>query len=105
MVPSNNVITRDPDVFGGTPVSRGTRVPFQSLLDYLEGGQTLDEFLVDFPTVTREAAVQALEYTKARVAGDTHLADAVNLGLAAADRGDFVGHEEVAKKLKQILGP
>jgi len=50
---SNSVIIRDPDVLGGTPVFRGTRVPFQALLDYLEGGQTLDEFLDDFPTVTR----------------------------------------------------
>jgi uncharacterized protein (DUF433 family) len=50
----NNVITRDPEVLGGTPVFRGTRVPFQALLDYLEAGQTLDEFLDDFPTVTRE---------------------------------------------------
>ena len=62
--PNIQVITRDPDVLGGTPVFRGTRVPFQTLLDYLEGGQTLDEFLDDFPTVTREAAVQALEYAK-----------------------------------------
>jgi len=50
----NEVITKDPDILGGTPVFRGTRVPFQALLDYLEGGQTLDEFLEDFPSVTRE---------------------------------------------------
>jgi uncharacterized protein (DUF433 family) len=56
----NGVITKDPAVLGGTPVFRGTRVPFQALLDYLEGGQTLDEFLDDFPTVTRESAVLAL---------------------------------------------
>jgi uncharacterized protein (DUF433 family) len=69
MVPLHSVITRDPDVLGGTPVFCGTRVPFQALLDYLEGGQTLDEFLEDFPTVTREAAVQALEHAKALVVG------------------------------------
>ena len=63
----NSVIVRDPDVLGGTPVFRGTRVPFQSLLDYLEGGQTLNEFLDDFPTVTREAAVHALEHAKSLV--------------------------------------
>lgn len=63
----NPVITKDPDVLGGTPVFRGTRVPFQALLDYLEGGQTLDDFLDDFPTVTREAAVQALEHAKSLV--------------------------------------
>ena len=53
---SNNIIVRDPGVLGGTPVFRGTRVPFQALLDYLEGGETLDDFLDDFPTVTREVA-------------------------------------------------
>ena len=63
----NNVITRDPSVLGGTPVFRGTRVPFQNLLDCLEAGQTLDEFLDDFPTVSREAAVRALELAKSLV--------------------------------------
>ena len=58
---TENAISKDPDVLGGTPVFRGTRVPFRALLDYLEGGQTLDDFLDDFPTVTREAAVHALE--------------------------------------------
>lgn len=69
MAPSNSVITRDPELLGGTPVFRGTRVPFQALLDYLEGGQALDEFLEDFPTVTREAAIQALEHAKSLVVG------------------------------------
>ncbi len=64
MLTANQVITRDPDVLGGTPVFRGTRVPFQALLDYLEGGQTLAEFLDDFPTVTRDAAIAALEHAK-----------------------------------------
>jgi len=63
----NSVISKDPNVLGGTPVFRGTRVPFQSLLEYLEAGQTLDEFLDDFPTVTREAAVHALEHAKSLV--------------------------------------
>jgi len=67
---TNNVIVRDRDVLGGTPVFRGTRVPFQALLDYLEGGQTLDEFLDDFPTVTRDAAVNALEHAKMLVVGE-----------------------------------
>jgi uncharacterized protein (DUF433 family) len=68
MAPSaNHIITRNPDVLGGAPVFRGTRVPFQALLDYLEGGQTLDDFLDDFPTVTRECAVQALEHAKSLV--------------------------------------
>ena len=69
MPPSAEVIVRNPDILGGTPVFRGTRVPFQALLDYLEGGQTLDEFLDDFPTVTREAAVTALELAKSLLVG------------------------------------
>jgi len=70
MAASNNVIVRNPDILGGTPVFRGTRVPFQTLLDYLEGGQTLDEFLDDFPTVTREVAVHALEHAKTLVVSE-----------------------------------
>ena len=64
MVRREEVIVKDMNILGGTPVFRGTRVPFQALLDYLEGGQTLDEFLDDFPTVTREAAISALELAK-----------------------------------------
>jgi uncharacterized protein (DUF433 family) len=60
----DNAIVRDPKIFGGAPVFRKTRVPFQALLDYLEEGQTLNDFLVDFPTVSREAAIAALEQAK-----------------------------------------
>jgi uncharacterized protein (DUF433 family) len=70
MPSANGVIVRDPDVLGGTPVFRGTRVPFQAFLDYLEGGQTLDEFLEDFPTVGREAAINALEHAKSLVVSE-----------------------------------
>ena len=66
---AGEVIVKDPDVLGGTPVFRGTRVPFQALLDYLEGGQSLDEFIDDFPTVTREAAISALEVANSVLAG------------------------------------
>ena len=54
-------ITIDPDILGGTPVFRGTRVPVESLFDHLESGVSLDEFLSDFPTVSREQAVEVLE--------------------------------------------
>jgi uncharacterized protein (DUF433 family) len=64
MASSRNVIVKDPEILGGTPVFRGTRVPFKNLLDYLEGGHTLAEFLHQFLTVTREIAVQALEEAK-----------------------------------------
>ena len=60
-------ITSSPDVLGGTPVFRGTRVPVSTLLDFLEGGDTLDEFLQQFPTVTREQAIAVLELAKAAV--------------------------------------
>jgi uncharacterized protein (DUF433 family) len=68
-VHSSDIIVKDREILGGTPVFRGTRVPFQALLDYLEGGQTLDEFLDGFPTVTRDAAVAALELAKSLLVG------------------------------------
>lgn len=58
------IIVKDPEILGGIPVFRGTRVPFQALIDYIEAGQTLTEFLEDFPTVTREEAISALEAAK-----------------------------------------
>lgn len=57
-------IHRDPDILGGIPVFVGTRVPFQALLDYLEGGDSIDEFLDDFPSVSRDRVVAALEAAK-----------------------------------------
>jgi uncharacterized protein (DUF433 family) len=59
-----HIILRDPEILGGTPCFRGTRVPFKNLLDYIETGETLDEFLEDFPSVTREMAIEALETAK-----------------------------------------
>lgn len=59
-----SVVHRDPDILSGTPVFVGTRVPFQALLDYLEAGQPLADFLDDFPTVSREQAIAALEQAK-----------------------------------------
>jgi len=60
-----SVIVIDPEILGGTPCFRGTRVPVDSLIDYLEAGDTLDEFLDNFPSVSREASVAALEEAKA----------------------------------------
>lgn len=60
-------ITSSPDILGGTPVFRGTRVPAQTLIEYLEGGQTIDEFLEGFPTVTREQVIAFLEEAKVRM--------------------------------------
>lgn len=58
------VIVADSEIMRGTPCFRGTRVPFRNLIDYLEGGHSLGEFLRQFPSVTREMAVQALEEAK-----------------------------------------
>ena len=61
-MPRNSpVVHSDPEVLGGTPVFVGTRVPVQSLFDYLKAGDTLDEFLRQFPSVRREQAIEALE--------------------------------------------
>ena len=61
---AKQAIVTDPDVMSGTPCFQGTRVPFKNLIDYLEGGHSLGEFLRQFPTVTQEMAVQALEEAK-----------------------------------------
>ena len=58
------VIVKNRDVLGGTPVFRGTRVPIQTLFDYLEGGESLEDFLEGFPSVSRELAIAALEEAK-----------------------------------------
>ena len=64
MAGTDSVIVKDSQILGGEPVFRNTRVPFQALIDYLEGGRSLDEFLLDFPTVTRDAAIASLEEAK-----------------------------------------
>jgi len=61
---ANQIVQRSKKVMGGTPVFAGTRVPIQTLLDYLEAGERLDDFLDEFPTVTREKAVAFLELAK-----------------------------------------
>jgi len=61
---AGTIILRDPKILSGIPCFRGTRVPFQSLLDYLEAGDTLDQFLEQFPTLSRQMAIEALETAK-----------------------------------------
>lgn len=67
MLDHSKVIHTDPEIMSGTPVFVGTRVPAQSLFDYLEGGETLDEFLHQFPSVKREQAIAALEIARESV--------------------------------------
>jgi uncharacterized protein (DUF433 family) len=63
----SSVVTSSPDVMGGTPVFAGTRVPIENLLDYLEGGESIEDFLEGFPSVSRQQVITFLEETKARV--------------------------------------
>ena len=72
---TEHVIASDPEVMSGTPCFRGARVPFKNLIDYLEGGHSLREFLTQFPTVTREMAVQALEEAKESLFRQNHVKD------------------------------
>ena len=64
MPTKSSVVHSDPEILGGTPVFVGTRVPVKTLYDYLEAGDSLGEFLNDFPSVTREQAVAALELAR-----------------------------------------
>ena len=66
------IIHSDPDILGGTPVFVGTRVPVKTLLDYLEAGDPLDEFLDHFPSVAREQAIAALELAKEMLIAHAH---------------------------------
>jgi uncharacterized protein (DUF433 family) len=70
MTTLEQIVHQDPEILGGTPVFRGTRVPVRSLFDYLEGGETLDEFLRQFPSVRREHAIALLELARENLAAD-----------------------------------
>ena len=64
---AQSIVTSSPDILSGTPVFAGTRVPVQALIDYLEGGETIDDFLAGFPTVKRDQVVAFLEEATARM--------------------------------------
>jgi uncharacterized protein (DUF433 family) len=69
---SRLIVTRDPQILGGTPVFTGTRVPVKNLFDYLEAGDSLEVFLDAFPSVTRKQAVAALELARDALVADAH---------------------------------
>jgi len=69
MVKNQPVISVSPDIMGGTPVFTGTRVPVQTLLDYLKGGESIDDFLDGFPSVTREQVITLLEEAEKQLVG------------------------------------
>lgn len=62
-----SIVSRDPEILNGTPVFRGTRVPVQTLIDHLEGGETIDDFLDGFPSVSRDQVIAFLEEARDRV--------------------------------------
>lgn len=74
MEPRSKIIHSDPEIMGGTPVFVGTRVPLRNLIDYIEGGYSLDEFLDDFPSVSREQAIAALEDAHSALVASAHSA-------------------------------
>jgi len=63
----SDVVHIDPEIMGGTPVFKGTRVPIETLFDYIEGGEPLNEFLEDFPTVTQDQVIKFLEELKREI--------------------------------------
>ncbi|MEG4284273.1 DUF433 domain-containing protein [Microcoleus sp. A006_D1] len=69
MVSTSRIVHSDPDILGGTPVFIGTRVPMKILLDYLEAGDSLNEFLDHFPSVSRQQAIAALELASDKETG------------------------------------
>ncbi|MBW4561541.1 MAG: DUF433 domain-containing protein [Mojavia pulchra JT2-VF2] len=69
MLKDSLIISSSPDVMGGTPVFAGTRVPVQTLLDYLKAGESIDDFLDGFPTVTREQVIALLEEAEKQLVG------------------------------------
>lgn len=72
MTDSKLIVHRDPDILGGTPVFVGTRVPVKTLFDYLESGDSLEVFLDEFPSVSREQAIAALVLAREVIAPDAH---------------------------------
>jgi uncharacterized protein (DUF433 family) len=74
MTQLDRIVNRDPEILGGTPVFLGTRVPIRSLFDYIEAGDTLDEFLRQFPSVRREQAIGLLDLAHDAVIADARAA-------------------------------
>lgn len=93
-----NVVHSDPGILGGTPVFVGTRVPVQILFDCIEGGDTLDRFLDQFPTVRREQAIAALALAR-DLMHEVCVRQAVERGTADADAGRIASQGEAMARL------
>jgi len=98
------VIIKDLDILGGTPVFRGTRVPIQTLFDYLEGGERLEEFLEGFPTVSREAAVAALEEAKHLLLARSQMRILIDECIDERFRNSLSGHDSQIARYAGLAG-
>lgn len=104
-----DLITVDPDILGGTPVFKGTRVPVSTLFDYLEKNYTLDEFLACFPSVTREMACRLLKRAQSGVVGKPdfefstleELEAKLLVGVEQLERGEGIPGEESFRRVKE----
>ena len=107
-----DLITVDPDILGGTPVFKGTRVPVSTLFDYLEKNYTLAEFLECFPSVTREMASRLLERSKSALLGKPdfevstleELEAKLLVGMEQLERGEGIPGEEFFRRAKEQVG-
>ena len=99
----SKAIRSDPDILGGTPVFVGTRVPVQNLFDYLEAGDSLDQFLTQFPSVRREQAVAALKLArKAVLSGGTPVTAAAGYGNYTEERRELFGDLTLDQALTEM---
>lgn len=89
------IITIDNEILGGQPVFKGTRVPVESLFDHLEAGVPLDEFLDDFPTVSKEQAIALLDIT------NKNKIESINRGLADIAAGRVQNHDQIMEEFKK----
>ena len=100
---TNKVAYTDPDRLGGTPVFKGTRVPIQSLFDYLENGETLQTFLKNFPTVTKDQAIEVLKIAKKLVTSADYNESIAWRGFCPAPTFSLVDKNAARKSNRFIL--
>jgi uncharacterized protein (DUF433 family) len=95
-----SIIHSDPEIHSGDPVFVGTRVPVRTLVDYIEGGDSIDVFLDNFPSVTREQAVAFLEEGEETFEVDAELEAVLLESIAQGERGETIPAEELLRELR-----
>ncbi len=95
-------ISIDPEIMSGTPVFAGTRVPIQTIFDYLEGGDDLEMFLADFPSVTKTAAIGVLEMAKTSLTSDNSTNPYTFIAEGALHLPATIYENEIWKKIKTM---